>query len=312
MQNRSNSLGKLRESLRIRGLPRTIISAFTEIFAPRLLPDSLLGSEFFAKIRFVALTGYFPDIDNPTKSNEKIQHRKFRRYDTRYSEISDKHAVRSLVAEKIGEEILTDVYHITDDPESIPFDSLPDRYVVKPNHMSGQILFVDSNDNVDVEEIKRQCVQWLEATYGQSKGEYWYADIPPKILVEENLNRNSHNLLKDYKFYVFHGRVEYIQVNSNRFTNLEQRFYDRDWKPYDFVRVYPLASPIDKPCNLARMIDVAETLAGEFDFMRVDLYQLEDGLIKFGELTPAPGSGIEPFKPPQVNVIFGEYWNLDV
>jgi len=298
------------KSLRNRGLLRTIILGFTEVLAHHVLPNSVLSSEFFVKLRFTALTGYFPDIDNPTTFNEKIQHRKFRKYDSRYAEISDKYAVRSLVSEKIGNHILTDLYCVTDDPESIPFDSLPDRYVVKPNHMSGEIRFVDSNDDVDVDEIKRQCDEWLKSTYGQSKGEYWYADIPPRILFEEDLRDDYGRPPNDYKFYVFNGQAEYVHVDSDRLTDHKRRFYNRDWEPRSFTLHDPLADEVDKPRNFAEMLEIAETLGSNHNFVRVDLLKLDDDSIKFGELTLAPGSGSQQFKPHRIDVEFGSYWKF--
>jgi hypothetical protein len=55
------------------------------------------------------------------------------------------------------------------------------------------------------------------------------------------------------------------------------------------------------------MIDAAEKIGGAFEFVRVDLYDLEEGP-KFGEATFAPGSGYEKFSPPQYDEILGRAW----
>jgi hypothetical protein len=175
--------------------------------------------------------------------------------------------------------------------------------------MSGEILFVDSSDDVDVDEIKVRCEVWLDTIYGQSKGEYWYAEIPPKILIEEDLRDNKQKVPKDYKFYVFDGTVRYAHVDSDRFKIHRRRFYDTDWNPQSFRLLYPLANIIKQPENLEDMINIAETLAVNFDFLRVDLYELEDGQVRFGELTVAPGSGTEYFIPRDLDFALGKYWN---
>jgi hypothetical protein len=302
-------LNSVRNSLRARGLIRTIILGIDEFLSLSAILTRFASEETYMKFRFYALLGHFPDIENPTTFNEKIQYRKFHEYDSRYSMVSDKHAVRGLVSEQIGDHILTNLHHVTDDPNTIPFDSLPEHFVVKPNHMSGEILFVDSNDATDVDNIKKVCGNWLATTYGQHKGEYWYAEIPPKILIEEDLRDESGEPPRDYKFYVFDGEVMYVHVDSNRLTNHSRRFYTPDWVPQNFTLHYPLGDISEAPDNLETMIQIAETLGSDYDFMRVDLYELPDGSVMFGELTVAPGSGAEAFTPHDVDVHFAHLWN---
>ena len=50
-----------------------------------------------------------------------------------------------------------------------------------------------------------------------------------------------------------------------------------------------LGAPIKPPQHLDRMIEAAESIGREFDFVRVDLYDLPDHP-RFGELTFYPGS----------------------
>jgi hypothetical protein len=62
------------------------------------------------------------------------------------------------------------------------------------------------------------------------------------------------------------------------------------------------------PACLAEMIEVAEALGAAFDFIRVDLYDV-DGEVWFGELTPYPGGGLDPFDP-ALNRLLGASWQL--
>ncbi|MFD2091107.1 ATP-grasp fold amidoligase family protein [Blastococcus deserti] len=50
------------------------------------------------------------------------------------------------------------------------------------------------------------------------------------------------------------------------------------------------------PAALPARTAVAEVLGREFDFIRVDLYDV-DGAVWFGEPTPCPGGGLDPFDP---------------
>ena len=57
------------------------------------------------------------------------------------------------------------------------------------------------------------------------------------------------------------------------------------------------------------MLDVAERLAAPFDFVRVDLYALEERIV-FGELTIYPASGHGEFDPPEYGRIIGDLWTV--
>ena len=59
------------------------------------------------------------------------------------------------------------------------------------------------------------------------------------------------------------------------------------------------------------MLAIASGLGRSFDFMRVDLYNV-DGEIFFGELTPYPGSGINRFVPASFDSELGAKWELPV
>jgi hypothetical protein len=58
------------------------------------------------------------------------------------------------------------------------------------------------------------------------------------------------------------------------------------------------------------MVEVAKALSGDFDFVRVDLYNLA-GKVYFGELTCTPASGLKPIKNEFRNRMRAEMWDLD-
>jgi hypothetical protein len=57
------------------------------------------------------------------------------------------------------------------------------------------------------------------------------------------------------------------------------------------------------------MIDVASRLSEGFDFVRVDLFNV-DGRIYFGELTFTPSAGWIRFEPPEWNLRLGKLWAM--
>ena len=101
-------------------------------------------------------------------------------------------------------------------------------------------------------------------------------------------------------------------VCSERYTGtgLKVTFFDRDWNIMPFERHYPRSRNIIKrPCNYASMIQLAETLAKDIPFVRVDFYEV-NGKIYFGELTFYPGSGLEEFTPVKWDMILGTWLRL--
>jgi hypothetical protein len=48
-------------------------------------------------------------------------------------------------------------------------------------------------------------------------------------------------------------------------------------------------------------------LGADFDFVRIDFYDV-GGIPRFGEMTFYPGSGLDPFDPPELDHELGRYW----
>ena len=53
--------------------------------------------------------------------------------------MADKYKVREYIKEKIGEEYLIPLLGVYDKFEDIDFSTLPNKFVIKPNHTSGNI-----------------------------------------------------------------------------------------------------------------------------------------------------------------------------
>ena len=111
----------------------------------------------------------------------------------------------------------------------------------------------------------------------------------------------------DYKLFVFHGRVRMIQVTLSRFEGLTRSLYTPDWERLDVEYGGPAGADVDRPLGLAEMLDIAETLGADTDFVRVDLYCLGKRVV-FGELTNYPLAGRAAFNPPEFDRWLGEWW----
>lgn len=268
----------------------------------------LFGKLLHHKIYIYLQLSYWPQIREPRSFNEKIMYRKLFTDNDLFPVVEDKYRVRDYVSDKVGDEVLPELYHVTQDPSTIPFDSLPDEYVIKPTHMSGPIIFVDENQQPDRTSIKNSCQEWIFQTYGDLREEYWYEQITPRILIEERLRDQNHGTPPDFKFFVFHGQVEYIQVDTDRFTDHKRRIYDENWNPQDFELKFPLGPTMEEPAKLEEMIEISERLGEDFEYIRVDLYEIDSERVVFGELTVAHGSGEEQFRPQKYDFKLGKLW----
>ena len=228
-----------------------------------------------------------------------------------YAQVADKWAVRAYVEEKVGDHVLNEVYHVTDDPSTIPFDSLPDEFVIKGTHGSGYVIVVEDKTARDFESIRSECREWLSERFGATVNEYWYDEFEPRIMVEKYIDVEAGTAPLDYKFYVFDGRVEYVHVDFGRFSHHTRRFYDRDWTSMDFERAYPLGPDVPEPERLDEMIELAEDIGEDFDFVRIDLFNPEGEEIVFGEMTLAPGAGQGRFEPTRYDFELGSHWKIE-
>lgn len=257
--------------------------------------------------------GVYPNLLRPRNFNEKIVARSL--FDNRpiLRQFADKYAVRTFVSERLGESVLPELFWVTQDPKDIPFSRLPSAFVVKPTHGSGWVRIVRDKEQLDKAELIEECEYWLSQNFYEQHRERIYKNITPRILVEELIDDGSSESPVDYKFLVFHGEVQVIMVISDRFTTLRAYCMDRDWNKLDVgfiensssTRQLPGCPPA--PPHLSEMIEAAETLARDIDFIRVDFYDTPRKYY-FGELTNTPQAGLEQFDPPEFNDVLGKMW----
>jgi len=272
----------------------------------------LLGPVFEERLVFFSVHEYLPHLRHPRTFSEKICNRKLFNPVPRAAMLADKFAVREFVAERGYPEILNELLLVTKHPEEIDFSKLPQRFVIKATHGSGWNIVVRNKDEIVPEDIVRQCKIWMNQVYETEHRELHYRDIPPTIIIERFLFDEKHEIPLDYKLLVFHGTCHFIQVEYGRFAQHTQTIYNTKWEPQDYTRGYPRGIIDSKrPATLDRMIEIAEGLARDIDFCRVDLYSVNDRDVYFGEMTLTPGAGFSRFRPHAngaYDFLLGSYW----
>lgn len=256
-------------------------------------------------------TGQTLDLEHPRTYNEKIQWLKLYDSTPRKGELSDKYLVRDYVRKKIGEQYLIPLLGVWDRADDIPFDELPERFALKTTHGSKWNIIVQDKRQLDVKNTRKKLNKWLKTDFAFYDGlELHYHYIKPRVIAEEYIE-NAGGEINDYKVFCFDGKARYILFLTGRQTCLKKAVYDTSWNLMPFLDGGTrLEQEVPKPANLIELISLAEKLAEGFTHVRVDFYCLNNGAIKFGEMTFTPTSGQSLWDPEEYNLILGNLIHL--
>lgn len=273
---------------------KSVLAEYFDVEPTRKEKISKISNQFLASL------GYELDLKNPRTFNEKLQWLKIYYRNDLMSVCADKYRVREYVRKTIGDQYLVPLLGVYDRVEDIDFDLLPDRFVLKVNHGSGQNIICRAKEELNVEDAKRKLREWIrpESNHYFYSYEWCYKDIVPKIIAEKYIFSNDESGLVDYKFLCFGNNCGISFTCSERSSGkLKVDFFDKDWRHLPFTRYYPNAKDIpSKPKNFDEMKKLAEKLSSPFPFVRVDFYEVGSKLY-FSELTFYPGNGMEGFTP---------------
>lgn len=261
-------------------------------------------------VRFVyrLRLGRWPNLRNPKTFTEKIQWMRLHDTDSRKIRLADKYLVREWVSEKIGDKYLVPLLGVWDSFDEIDFSELPRQFALKANHGSGYNLIVSDKSELDLGVTRRLCNGWLKQNYGRENLEPQYSAIPPKLVAEEFLENGGHGL-DDYKVHCFNGEPMFIQHMVGRSDKqVKMCFYNTKWEKMSFTySKYPTYQKgVTAPKTLTELLEVSKVLADGFNYVRVDFYVLDDGTLKFGEMTFTPASGIMKWEPEGTDLKLGE------
>lgn len=257
--------------------------------------------------------GFELNLKKPLTYNEKIVWKKIYDRNPLLLIVADKYRVRNylkdVLGEKGAEKILIPLLYVTDKPETIPFDNLPEEYIIKANHGSRMNIIVEKTNPADRKQIVSQCRKWLSKPFGLKMHEWAYQKIKRKIVIEKLLRDENGKIPLEYKFFVFHGKCHLVCVIYDRFIDLRTGWYTPEWNYLNIRRQHRQAEYMEKPGNLSSMIGLAELLGASFDSIRVDLY-LVNSEIYFSELTNYPASGRHVFTPMSYDFELGSKWKI--
>ena len=245
-----------------------------------------LDDESFIKLKFKAILGYSPDLDNPRSFNEKMNWLKLHDRNPEYVRRVDKYEVKKIIADRLGAEYIIPNLGVWDRPEDIDFSQLPDRFVLKCTHDSGSKVICTDKSKLDLNKTRVSLARWMKKDYSRLNREWIYGQVRHRIIAETYIE-NDEGYLNDFRFYCFNGVPSFFSIDFHADGKNHMNFYDENIKILPFgsaeeIPVFDAQVPI--PDNINEMLDIARTLSAGHPFLRVDLYNI-NGKIYFSELT---------------------------
>lgn len=254
------------------------------------------------------------NLYEPKTLNEKIMWLKLNVYNHNplVTQCADKWRVREYVKAAGWGSLLNELYGVWDSAGCIPWEKLPQAFVLKCNHGCGYNLICPDKETLDIDDSVRRIENWMRTDFWRCYAEVQYRGIPKRILCEKYLG-DGERLPRDYKVYCFHGRPLYILVCDGR-ENKQPRFYffDEGWR-FCPITLDGLKAPenffIERPVNLEQMLACSADLSAPFPFVRADFYEV-DGKLIFGELTFTPAGALDTGRLPETDIMFGDLLKL--
>ncbi len=296
-----------------------LASGFARGHWPQLPPpDHMRGVDFYTASQLVHVLvvnaqlfryqhGYVPVLESPVSFTEHIFARKFFAALPMPS-LADKLAAREYARARIGDEMITPVLWTGDEVVELFRASLPSgQFMLKTNHGCRFNMRVNLPDDLSMrrEEIEATAGKWLATRFGFNDGEWQYCTFRPKLYLEEFVAFNDDAAPDEYNVMCFRGKAVLISFNQDRFAILRNALYDLEWNRLPVHYDFPQAERA-RPENLGEIIRVAECIAKNFDFVRIDLNSDGRRFIRFGEITFTPNNAMARFSDFQFDLELGK------
>lgn len=241
---------------------------------------------------YTKTTGKKMNWKHPVDFNEKINWLKLHSDTSLWTLCADKYKVRDFIKQKGYGDLLVPLLGKWERAEEIDFAKLPNRFVLKTNHGSGDVIVVKDKNKINFDNVRKILNKNLKTPYGKYQGESHYLGIPPCIIAEPLLIQNSNVSCSiiDYKIICFNGKPYCTLCFFNRKDgHYDFELHDLNWGYHPECLVFNEHSRdgkgvIDKPYSYDLMLKAASDLSKGFPQVRVDFYEI-DGKPLLSELT---------------------------
>jgi len=251
---------------------------------------------------------------------------------------ADKVAVRSYIADCVGDQYVVPTLAIAESDEVIDFSLLPRECAIKVSHGSGGVIVITEKadprvqlpddprvgwvryeihpDQLDPVRVNGLLAHWASLNFEWWPGrnpEWAYRGVVPRVVVEPLIASANGGPPQEYKVFCFNGWAQVIRVDHGSVSGGKVfTHFDREWNHLDaaFVEAghrHAQGSVQSEPPFLAELLRVAERLTYDVDFARVDVID-DNGSLRVGEITNYPTAGNFEFIPSDFSEWFGKDW----
>ena len=286
--------------------PHILLKKFERTRLFRVLPDKTA-----LKLQYKSIFGRKLDLKEPKTFNEKLQWLKLYNRKPEYTTMVDKYAAKKYVADIIGEEHIIPTLGVWEKFEDIDFDILPNQFVLKCTHGSGDVVICKNKAEFDRENAKKKLTKALKTNYYKISREWPYKNVPRRIIAEKYMQTNTHSGgINDYKFFCFDGEPKIMFIATDRSVDVRFDFFDMDFNHLDIENIHPQSGrDIFRPKMFEEMKQIAAKISEGIKFVRIDLYEIKEK-IYFGEYTFFHGGGFWHFKPEKWEYRLGNWIDL--
>ncbi len=270
-----------------------------------------LSDERYIQLDYRFAMGRKLNLENPMRYTEKIQWLKLNDRKPIYRDLADKYKMREYISQKLGNEYLFPLLGIYDSYDEIDFDKLPNEFVLKPNHTSGDYFLCEDKTTINHKKLKRMIDRWMKRDFYLEHREWQYKDMEVRILCEKFMKDEKYGHPMNYKFFCFNGEPEVLLLATNLGEARTNNFFDIEFNPIKVYGRRTYTDELTKPAVYDKLVDMVRELAKPFLHIRVDAYVIDEK-IYFGELTFHHYSGIKKWNPDEYDLELGKKLTLPV
>lgn len=254
-----------------------------------LLPQGASGDRWHAHLHCLRYNGYWPrpaagginDFLAFLKASPEIElQRRIR--------LTDKYLLKAEVERLLGPEWAIPTLGVLSTAEQVMQHEFPPRCVIKPNHLSGEIIYCSNGEPVN----RSRIAHWLKASHYRRTRERNYRLLQPVVLVEPWLESPGQQISR---VYCLRGTPRAISMSMNYPDGLRyQGIFDPqgNYLNYGVFGCHEsdhaiFGSSCPAWSHLEKILQAAHSLAQGLVFARVDVMHTLRGLV-VNEVTSIP------------------------
>jgi hypothetical protein len=241
---------------------------------------------------------HWPNVCYPQTKNEKFLWRKIFDRNPTYRLVADKLAVRPFIKTRCPDLDTADIVWVGTSPDQMPDALLHPGVIIKTNNGTSRNIFI-TDLPMDRVRINQQVAKWLARPHAVIHGEWVYDQIQPQVFIERLVAPRDDPQFVDICCHVLMGKCLLVTADKDvKQTNERIAVYDANANrlPIHFrdnaraERCGELPEDFPVPATFEKAVRCAESIARDFDYIRVDFMSTGSRLY-FCECTVFPMGG---------------------